>query len=61
MSAARVLVADGGSSGLATAVGLRRPGHRVTVVKAASGGGHEGASLGVQSNACMALRAPPAP
>lgn len=56
MTRGHVVIVGGGIAGLATAIGLRRLGHRVTVVERARGDDQGGAYLGVQSNAALALR-----
>lgn len=53
----RIVVAGAGVGGLATAIGLARLGHEVTVLEQQStSDGSAGACFGVQSNAGLALR-----
>ncbi|WP_051423431.1 FAD-dependent monooxygenase [Arthrobacter sp. MA-N2] len=51
----QVLVIGGGIGGLAAAVGLRRAGHRVTVLERSTSIGEVGAGVGMASNATSAL------
>ena len=51
-----VVIVGGGVGGLAAAIALTQVGHDVTVLEQSAEGGVSGASLGVQSNAAMALR-----
>jgi 2-polyprenyl-6-methoxyphenol hydroxylase-like FAD-dependent oxidoreductase len=52
-----IIVVGAGVGGLATVIGLQALGHHVTLLEQARQAESSGASLGVQSNAALALRA----